>query len=173
MHNEYIKQYVSTATYKEKEFNSIPSAKCHLACHFWKFYFSGVKITFLWIVFTTSEWKGESSQILPSFIHIGKDAHQKTPFKLEKKTQPKNLRNSTMYLAMLLLNNCIIMNTQAPYWYWSYYYRNQNIVQFFFAQTLFSSITLVKRFRTKFTYDYNLCIIHALNIISIATHITD
>ena len=50
-------------------------------------------------------------------------------------------------------------------------YRNQNIVRFFFfAQTLLSSITLGKRFRTKFTYDYNLCIIHALNIISIATH---
>ena len=41
---------------------------------------------------------------------------------------------------------------------------------FFVAQTLLSSITLDKRFRTKFTYDYNLCIIHALNIISIATH---
>ena len=35
-----------------------------------------------------------------------------------------------------------------------------------------SSITLGKIFRTKFTYDYNLCTIqfHALNIISIATH---
>ena len=41
---------------------------------------------------------------------------------------------------------------------------------FFFAQTLLSSITLGKRFRTKFTYDYNLFIIHALNIISIAAH---
>ena len=43
-------------------------------------------------------------------------------------------------------------------------------MQFFFAQTLLSSITLGKRFRTKFTYDYNLYIIYALNIISIATH---
>ena len=41
---------------------------------------------------------------------------------------------------------------------------------FFLARTLLSSITLGKRFRTKFTYDYNLCIIiHDLNIISIAT----
>ena len=39
-------------------------------------------------------------------------------------------------------------------------------MRFFFAQTLLSSITLSKRFRTKFTYDYKLCIIHALNIIS-------
>ena len=44
------------------------------------------------------------------------------------------------------------------------------LCDFFFAQTLLSSITLGKRFRTKFTYDYNLCIIHALKIISIATH---
>ena len=63
----------------------MPSAKCHLACSFWKFYFSGVEITILWIVFTKSEQKGESPQILPSFIHIGKNAHQKTQFKLEKK----------------------------------------------------------------------------------------
>ena len=44
------------------------------------------------------------------------------------------------------------------------------LCDFFFAETLLSSITLGKRFRTKFTYEYNLCIIHALNIISIATH---
>ena len=37
---------------------------------------------------------------------------------------------------------------------------NKILCNFFFAQTLLSSITLGKRFRTKFTYDYNLCLKH-------------